>query len=145
MLHVDCGALHNPFCAHVSGQGENAKKMIEIGRKSGNWVVLQNCHLAKSFMPELERQITSFRFAVAPVNPTFRLWLTSLPSDFFPISILQNSMKLTNENPTGVPPAAFLCPPHASTCRAYQRARGGPTGHQTWLFISMSRHFHAHT
>ncbi|KXZ48211.1 DHC-9 protein [Gonium pectorale] len=59
------------------GQGPIAQRWIEQGMTDGFWVVLQNCHLAK-------------------------LWLTSYPSPIFPISILENGVKMTNEAPKGL-------------------------------------------
>jgi len=37
------------------GQGEKAKEAIKSGRRNGDWVCLMNCHLAISWMTELER------------------------------------------------------------------------------------------
>jgi dynein heavy chain len=85
------------------GQEESAEKMIERGRKNGEWVLLQNCHLSVSFMPTLEKIISEFSSKTAIIKAPFRLWLTSMPSKDFPIPILQNSIKLTNEPPKGIP------------------------------------------
>jgi len=84
------------------GQEEKARRLIERGRKSGDWVLLQNCHLAISFLPELERIISEFHSQTSVLHPDFRLWLTSMPEKRFPIPILQNGIKVTNEPPKGI-------------------------------------------
>lgn len=54
-----------------------------------------------SFLPELESIISSFA-GDPSIHKDFRLWLTSMPSADFPIPILQNGVKLTNEPPKGI-------------------------------------------
>merc|ERR1719409_2588516 len=82
------------------GQGPKAVRLIEIARQQGGWVLLANCHLAVSWLPELDRLCE--RMSPEDTHNEFRLWLTSMPTPVFPPLLLQNSVKMTNEPPKGL-------------------------------------------
>uniref|UniRef100_A0A6I8NU96 Dynein axonemal heavy chain 6 n=1 Tax=Ornithorhynchus anatinus TaxID=9258 RepID=A0A6I8NU96_ORNAN len=84
------------------GQGPIAEKMIKDALKTGNWVFLQNCHLAVSWMVSMEELIKSFTEPKVTIKDSFRLFLSSMPSVTFPVTVLQNSVKVTNEPPKGL-------------------------------------------
>ncbi|XP_071788570.1 dynein axonemal heavy chain 6-like isoform X3 [Asterias amurensis] len=84
------------------GQGPVAEKMIDIAVKNGDWVFLQNCHLAASWMLAMEEKIKELGEPGAEIHDDFRLFLSSMPTTKFPVSVLQNSVKVTNEPPKGL-------------------------------------------
>ena len=88
------------------GQGQEvvAEKAMAIASKEGHWIVLQNIHLVKLWLPKLEKIIEEVSEGS---NENFRLFLSADPaptpaSHIIPQAILESSIKITNEPPSGV-------------------------------------------
>lgn len=67
------------------GQAKKAEKMIDQGMARGEWILLCNCHLSVSWLPKLESIVETL---TDQNHPDFRLWMTSMPSPKFPVSVL---------------------------------------------------------
>ncbi len=65
------------------------------------WCDVQNCHLAVSWLPKLEQLLEKAQGSTEQ-HRDYRLWLTSMPSPKFPVPILQNGIKMTQEPPRGL-------------------------------------------
>ncbi|KAG7229074.1 hypothetical protein INR49_013193 [Caranx melampygus] len=92
-LQLECRAI-----SMGQGQEVHARKLIQTSMTQGGWVLLQNCHLGLEFMEELLETIST----AETMHDTFRVWITTEPHDRFSITLLQSSIKFTNDPPQGV-------------------------------------------
>jgi dynein heavy chain len=87
------------------GQGQEifAINTLKEAGKAGNWVMFQNVHLMQTWMKIFER---NFEMVLEDdPHPDFRCFISSEPPglplmEIIPESILQNSLKISNEAPT---------------------------------------------
>jgi dynein heavy chain len=82
------------------GQAPKATKMLLDASQQGFWGFLANCHLSVRWLPDLEKLVEKIKND-GPHN-LFRIWLSSSPTPKFPISLLQDCIKLTTEPPKGL-------------------------------------------
>lgn len=86
------------FIALGQGQGPLAMQMLDAGYSKGYWVLLQNCHLLVKWLRDLDKKLEIMKTP----HKDFRLWLTTEPTDKFPLGILQRSLKVVTEPPDGL-------------------------------------------
>ncbi|KAI8900476.1 dynein heavy chain and region D6 of dynein motor-domain-containing protein [Globomyces pollinis-pini] len=98
----DLGNFHNVSL----GQGQEviAEQKLDQAYANGGWVMLENIHLVAKWLPILEKKLEALSVGA---NSTFRVFLSAEPAGdpayhIIPISILQASIKITNEPPTGM-------------------------------------------
>lgn len=78
------------------GQNQEAKaeQALAQGVAKGVWVLLQNCHLLPRWLRRLEKKLAEIYERKDPPAPDFRLFMTTEPTDTFPLGILQRSLKV---------------------------------------------------
>lgn len=86
------------FISLGQGQGPIALQMLSAGYSRGHWILLQNCHLLISWLSELDQTLDQMKTP----HKDFRLWLTTEPSEKFPLGLLQRSSKVVTEPPDGM-------------------------------------------
>ena len=84
------------------GQGPLAKTMIDTGVSRGSWVLLQNAHLLIRWITNTLEATLEGLYGGGKVHEDFRLWITTDPTDSFPLGLLQISLKVVTEPPSGL-------------------------------------------
>ncbi|XP_033341681.2 dynein heavy chain at 93AB [Megalopta genalis] len=88
------------------GQGQEtvAEQAMDEAATNGHWVVLQNIHLVKKWLPLLEKKL---EVAADGSHAEYRVFMSAEPAStpaghIIPQGILESSIKITNEPPTGM-------------------------------------------
>ncbi|XP_025057963.1 dynein heavy chain 9, axonemal [Alligator sinensis] len=88
------------------GQGQEvvAEQALDLAAKEGHWVILQNIHLVAKWLSSLEKKLEQHSEGS---HQEFRVFISAEPapsadSHIIPQGILENSIKITNEPPTGM-------------------------------------------
>uniref|UniRef100_A0A8C3EQ44 Dynein axonemal heavy chain 17 n=1 Tax=Corvus moneduloides TaxID=1196302 RepID=A0A8C3EQ44_CORMO len=99
---IDNGKIHNVSL----GQGQEvvAEHAMEVAAAEGHWVILQNIHLVARWLGTLEKLVEQHSLAS---HPEYRLFMSAEPaptpeSHIIPQGLLDNSIKITSEPPTGM-------------------------------------------
>ncbi|XP_058534261.1 dynein axonemal heavy chain 11 [Ochotona princeps] len=99
---IDSGKFHNVSLGQ--GQERVAEMALEKAAQGGHWVILQNVHLVASWLGTLEKLLERLSQGS---HRDYRVFLSAesalTPSEhIIPEGLLENSIKITNEPPTGM-------------------------------------------
>ncbi|XP_043570859.1 dynein axonemal heavy chain 17-like [Chiloscyllium plagiosum] len=99
---IDNGKFHNVSL----GQGQEivAEQALDEAAADGHWVILQNIHLVAKWLGTLDKKVELYSFNS---HNDYRVFMTAEPagspeSHIIPQGLLENSIKITNEPPTGM-------------------------------------------
>lgn len=106
-------------------QTRTCENALTNARMKGQWIIFQNCHLSMPFLQVFETRIAE-TLAIAKgnenkkkkkeeedeeeenendkirIDPKFRMWATTKPTDDFPSFIAMNSIKVVCETPQSI-------------------------------------------
>uniref|UniRef100_A0A8C4MVE0 Dynein axonemal heavy chain 11 n=1 Tax=Equus asinus asinus TaxID=83772 RepID=A0A8C4MVE0_EQUAS len=99
---IDSGKFHNVSLGQ--GQETVAEMALEKASKGGHWVILQNVHLVAKWLGTLEKLLERFSQGS---HRDYRVFMSAesapTPNEhIIPQGLLENSIKITNEPPTGM-------------------------------------------
>uniref|UniRef100_A0A670JQ67 Dynein axonemal heavy chain 11 n=1 Tax=Podarcis muralis TaxID=64176 RepID=A0A670JQ67_PODMU len=99
---IDSGKFHNISL----GQGQEvvAEEALKKAARHGHWVILQNIHLVVKWLGTLEKLLEEHS---RESHPDYRVFISAEPAPspeehVIPQGILENSLKIINEPPTGM-------------------------------------------
>ncbi|XP_078230912.1 dynein axonemal heavy chain 17 isoform X3 [Callithrix jacchus] len=99
---IDNGKLHNVSL----GQGQEvvAENALDVAAEKGHWVILQNIHLVARWLGTLDKKLERYSNGS---HKDYRVFISAEPAPspethIIPQGILENSIKITNEPPTGM-------------------------------------------
>uniref|UniRef100_A0A8C0VE51 Dynein axonemal heavy chain 17 n=1 Tax=Cyanistes caeruleus TaxID=156563 RepID=A0A8C0VE51_CYACU len=99
---IDNGKIHNVSL----GQGQEvvAEHAMEVAAAEGHWVILQNIHLVARWLDTLEKLVEHHSLES---HAEYRLFMSAEPAPspethIIPQGLLDNSIKITSEPPTGM-------------------------------------------
>ena len=122
---LNISAKRLQFLCLGEGRETQAEDLLREGIQAGTWVILMNCHLLPDWLAKLESACEAFDEEIA--NPDFRLWMTSVTTTRFPVPILQNCIKVAQEEAMQVKESLLRCQEPASQFNAapelYKRMR----------------------